>query len=240
MDNVHRRTPTNKEFKTNFQGLASTKAKKGHLNDQERKKDDKQSTEGTLKRILISKIDDNGWEVVVGKGTDTHTYNCVNPLGGLLIPESELSTNKLYYVPKNKTVVEVDIDKKSHIYTITRIRGQQIPLASFHDKLYLSVDSNTKTNKDVNAEITMSKDDITLQADSVKVKDNDDNEIDLLEENAQQKDDISSLQEENKSLLSRIEILEEQVSSLQSEDDEEEDNENQGEEGNTNNEGDDD
>ena len=233
MDNVHRRTPTNKEFKTNFQGLAATRTKKGHLSDQERKKDDKQSTEGTLKRILISKIDENGWEVVVGKGTDTHTYNCVNPLGSLLIPESEISPNKQYYIPKNKTIVEIDIDKKSRIYTITRVLGQQVPLASFDDKLHLSVDTNTKTNGDINAEITMSSDDITRQADNVTVKDNEDNEINLLEENEQQKNNISALQKENKSLLSRIEILEEAVSELQSDDEsnESEDNTNTESEG---------
>ncbi len=234
MDNIHRRTPTNKEFKTNFQGLASTKTRKGHLNDQERKKDDKQSTEGTLKRILISKIDDNGWEVVVGKGTDTHTYQCVNPLGSLLIPDSEVSANKLYYVPKHKTVVEVDIDKKSHIYTITRIMGQQIPLATFNDTLHMAVDTNTKTNQDVNAEITMSKDDITLQADKVTVKDNEDNEINLLEENKKQKEDISSLKKENQGLLSRIVILEEAVENMKSND---EDNEDSEQENNTEDEG---
>ena len=37
MTGIRKRSPTNKEFKTNFQGLASTKTKKGHLNNQEKK-----------------------------------------------------------------------------------------------------------------------------------------------------------------------------------------------------------
>ena len=205
MDNIHRREPTNKEFKTNFQGLAATKTKKGHLNDQERKKDDKQSTEGVLKRILISKIDTNGWDVVVGKGSDTHTYHCVNPLGSLLIPDSTISTNKLYYIPKNKTAVDIDIDKKSHIYTITRVKGQQIPLASFNDKLYLSVDTNSKTNSDINAEITMSKDDITLQGDNIVVKDNDDNEVNLIDAHNEQVENIEGLRKLGDDLSHNIE-----------------------------------
>lgn len=219
MTGIKKRSPTNKEFKRNFQGLASTKTKKGHLNNnQERKSSDKQSAEGILVRIKIDKIDDDGWEVEVGTGNDKKKYMCSDSRGGLMIPDSTISKNKKYYIPKNKTEVEIDIDKKSKIYTITRIRSdKQIPLAKFSDKLYLSVNSNTKNNKKVSALLTMSNNKITVQADNVVVKDNEDNSIDLVEAHKEQTQTIKVLQQERKSLEERIQILEEKINKQENE-----------------------
>ena len=208
MQGVRSHNPTNKDFKTHFQGLASTKTKKGHLNDQDRKSDDKQSAEGELIRIIREKVDSNGWEVSVGKGSEKKKYMCSDSRGGLLIPDSNISDNGLYYIPKEKTEVEIDIDKKSKIYTITRIKSShQIPLASFGDKIYLSTDTNTKTNQDVNATLTMTKDDINLEAEKVTITTKD-VKIDIVESVTKQNTKISELEKTNQTLLERIRALE--------------------------------
>ena len=210
MTGIKKRSPTNKEFKRNFQGLASSKVKKGHLSDQqERKSDDKQSAKGILVRIEIDKIDDDGWEVEVGTGKNKKKYMCSDSRGGLLIPDSTISKNKKYYITKAKTEVEIDIDKKSKIYRITKINSdKQIPLSTFADKLYLSPNSNTKTNQNIKTLLTMSKTNVVLQADEVIVKDNDNKSVNIIESNEKQQNDIQTLQEQNLSLDERIKELE--------------------------------
>lgn len=61
-------SPTNKRFRSHFQDFASTKAKKGHLNNNERDTDEIKHERGVLVKIEKNKIDSNGWIVEVGQG----------------------------------------------------------------------------------------------------------------------------------------------------------------------------
>ena len=241
-------TPTNKQLKGGVQGLADTRPKKGHLTNQERKKDDKQSATGVLVHILRKKIDSDGWIVDVGTGKNKSRYHCVNGTGGMYIPDSNVTDTM--YVPKVKTEVNIDIDKKSKIYTITKIiSDKKISLASFEDMLYISTNNNENTNQDVNASIVMTKDIVNLKANEIIIEDNDGTEINLIQTTKQQQESvqqqqqaIEELQESNKqlssentSLLQRVEILEETLKSVTNDDTEEETDDNESVSNDTNN-----
>lgn len=214
--------PTNKQMKRGVQGLADTMPKKGHLVSQERKPGDKESTTGVLIHIIKERIDSNGWVVEVGTGKNKVKYHCINGQGGLFIPESTVTDTM--YVPKNKTEVYVEIDKKSKIYTLTKIIGDVIPLASYGDTLTISTNTNEKTNQDVNSQVTLTKNTINLNASSIIIQDNDNTEVDLIQQskdietlkadNEALKESNQALQEDNKSLLSKIEIIEESIKKI--------------------------
>ena len=224
--------PTNKQMKRGVQGLADTMPKKGHLTNQERKAGDKQSVIGVLVHIIKEKIDKNGWVVEVGTGKDKTKYNCVNGQGGLYIPDSTITDTM--YIPKNKTEAYIEIDKKSKIYTLTKIIGDVIPLASYEDVLTISTNTNEKTNQDVNASVILTKDIINLKASSIVIQDGDGTEVDLLKQNQEiqelkasnkaLQDDNETLKEQNESLLSKIEIIEDSIKAMSEEDDSTDDN----------------
>lgn len=199
MTGIRKRSPTNKEFKTNFQGLAGTRTKKGHLNSQERESDDVSRETGTLIRIHKKKLYEDGWEVQVGTDKDAKTYMCSYQSGVLYIPDSTETDE--YYVPKQKTQVEVNIDKKSKIYTIVKINSlNKKPIALFEDNLTISTNTNENTNSDVEASIEVSTKSITLKSDNVVVLDSNDNKIDLVESNKdlnELKKDVSDFKEKN-------------------------------------------
>ena len=141
----------------------------------------------------------------------------------------ESTITETLYVPKNKTDVYIDIDKKSKIYTLTRIIGDVIPLASYEDVLTISTNTNEKTNQDVNASMVMTKDIINLKASSIVIKDNDDTEVDLIQQskdiedlksdNESLKSDNEALKEQNEDLIKRIEIIEESIKDISEDDD---------------------
>ena len=218
MTGIRKRSQTNKEFKKNFQGLASTQVKKGHLNNQEKKPSDSGLEEGILIRVDRNKFYENGWEVKVGKGKSAATYMCTNLDNE--IPEFTVTDN--YLVFKGTVPVEFSMDKKNKIYQITNIKAaKKKPLVLYNDILFLSTDTNEKTRGELRASIEIGKESIKLQSDDVKIIDNDNNEIDLIEsqnkieqlesENSNLKNDLSDLQEEQKSLLQRIEIIENNI-----------------------------
>lgn len=121
MVNAKHYTPTNKKFKNYFQDIANKKARKGHLNQNEREQEDIVTEKGTLVRINKAKYNADGWEVEVGFGENKKNYNCVNGTGEMTRPACIES--KEYYTPKTQTTVDVLIDNVSKIYTITRIRS---------------------------------------------------------------------------------------------------------------------
>lgn len=227
MTGIRKRSPTNKEFKTNFQGLASTKTKKGHLNNEDKKASDNAVEKGTLVRIHREKIYDNGWEVKVGSGKDSVTYMCSYGDGILQIPDSNITNN--YFIPKNKTEVELTIDKKSKIYTIIKLKtSDKKPIALFDDNLTISTNTNTDTNSDTETSIEVGKTTVNINSNNVTITDSDDNVIDLVENAEEQKKlgeqqeqfekkqskiegKVDSLSKENMSILKRIEIIEEQI-----------------------------
>lgn len=211
MTGIKKRSPTNKEFKKNFQGLAGTRVQKGHLNDQEKKASDSGIEEGTLIRVERSKYDSNGWEVKVGTGKNAKTYMCTN-LDNEIPPFTE--TDK-YLVFKGTIKVDVSIDKKSKIYQITNIKtAKKQPMVLYDDKLLLSTSTNEKISNLGKAAIEITDKAINLKSDEVKITDNNNNEINLNEvvrlksENSTLKNQISNLKSEQESLVKRIEVIE--------------------------------
>lgn len=115
MVNSKRYDPTITRFRKHTQGFVSGKTKKGHLQNEENDKGDVFKDEGELIKIIKKKKDDDGWVVKVsGK-----TYNCT--YGDNIRYMPDCTDTGEYLVPKKKCKVEVSIDKKSKIYTITRI-----------------------------------------------------------------------------------------------------------------------
>ena len=208
MSSIRKHSPTNKEFKKNFQGLASTQTKKGHLNKKEKKASDNGIETGVLIRVDRKKYEENGWEVKVGTGNDAVTYMCSNL--DYSIPEFTSTDN--YLVFKGKIEVELSIDKKNKIYQITRIKSAvKKPLAAYNDKIQISTnnDENTKTGNEANIEVT--KDSVNINSDQVCIVDSSNNKIDLVEsqqviESLQQ--EVQELKKNQDSLLSKIQIIE--------------------------------
>ena len=82
---THRKTFTmalqNIKRDKHFEDFASPKAKKGHLNNNERDTDEIKHERGVLVKIEKNKIDSNGWIVEVGQGENKKTYECSNVTG---------------------------------------------------------------------------------------------------------------------------------------------------------------
>lgn len=215
MSGIRKRSPTNKEFKTNFQGLASTKTKKGHLTSQERESDDVAREYGTLIRIHKNKMYENGWEVQVGTDKDAVTYMCSYQSSVLYIPDSTETDS--YYVPKQKTQVEVNIDKKSKIYTIVKINSlNKTPIALYENNLTISTNTNEDTNKDVKASIEVSNESITLKSNNIVIKDSDNNKINLVESNknlSNLQQEVSDLKDEKEKITVEISTVKESIQS---------------------------
>lgn len=240
MVGVKKRSPTNKEFKSNFQKLAATKTKKGHLTNQEREADDVAKENGILVRINRKKLYEKGWEVKVGTGNDAVTYMCSYGDGVMYIPDCTVTDE--YFVPKGNVEVEITVDKKTKIYTVTKINStNKKPIALFENILTLSTDTNTDTNKKNTASIVLSSDSVNINSDKVTITDSDDNQIDLKEsqqqindlqdENKEIKDQVDSLSKENDNLIKRIQILEEKVSKTEEKEEETEEKEEKTENG---------
>ena len=214
MTGIRKRAPTNKEFKNNFQGLASTRVKKGHLTGKEKKPEDNAKEVGVLTRINRAKLYENGWEVKVGTGNDAVTYNCSYGDGVMYIPDSTVT--KQYFVPKGKVEVEVTIDKKSKIYTITKINTDNKKAVAVYENL-LTLAISTDENDDVDASIQLSKTGVNIKSNNVVITNSDNEEIDLVEsqskiEESQKK--IKTLEENVETLSETKENLETEVSSL--------------------------
>ena len=198
-----------------FVNLASNKTQKGHLTKQERGADDNQTIEGVLKYVIIDRIDSDGWMVEVGSGTDTFIYPCSNPEPFLTLPDS--TKTDTMYVPKNKTRVEISIDKQTNIYTIMRVIGSVSVFSNYQDTLKISINQNEKTNQDVNAEIELTNDSIKLGANNIII-----NDINLMEAQETQSNQIKILVDENTILKERINNIEAQLNQEESQEESEE------------------
>lgn len=150
-------TPTNKFFRNKFQDFASTKTKKGHLD----KSDDKEGTKtltGVLIKVSKQKMYDDGWLV---ETSDKKQYWCSYGDGVLALPDS--TESEQYYVPKKKIEAEITVDEDNKVYILTRLKDpNKKPIALYADKLEISTNTNTDTNKDNTAKIEVSKNDISL------------------------------------------------------------------------------
>ena len=107
--------PSIKRFQEHTQSFVSGKTKKGHLNSDERTAKDHKRLDGELKRVHKNKLYERGWEVYV----DKKKYMCTYGDNIIYLPPYTETTE--YYVPKKKCEVEITVDEKSKIYTITRI-----------------------------------------------------------------------------------------------------------------------
>ena len=171
------RSPTNKEFKTNFQKLASDRPKKGHLDSQDKKASDNAIETGRLIRVDRDKFYSNGWEVKIGKGSNAKTYMCSN-IDPYIPPFRE---TKKYLVFKGNVEVEVSIDKKNKVYQITRINSaNKKAMSLYEDLVVISQNENEKTKDKKNPSIEVGKGKINLKSDEIKITDSDNNEIDLV------------------------------------------------------------
>lgn len=110
--------PSIKRFQEHTKSFVSGKTKKGHLT-KDRDPDDLTRQKGVLVRVHKKKIYERGWEVKVDKKTIMCTY------GDNIIYLPAHTTTDLYYVPKKKTEVELTIDKKTKIFTITKINDPE-------------------------------------------------------------------------------------------------------------------
>lgn len=222
----NRYSPTNKKFKSHFENFASDKVKKGHLNAKEDEKDETAIKTGTLVRIERQKLYDNGWEVKV----DKKTYHCTYSGNVMSIPKSTVTEK--YFVPEKKCEVEIQIDKKTKIYNIVRIKDVNLtPIALYDGKLTLSSNSNDSTNKDNKANITISKTGITLNGDiditkNINVKgdvigtniEKLESQVKTLEEQAKDSSDIDALQKQITELKAEIEELQKEKAEEDAED----------------------
>lgn len=150
-------TPTNKYFRNKFQDFASSKTKKGHLNNTDEEEGTKSLT-GTLVKIDKEKIYSNGWLV---ETSDKKKYWCFYGDGVIMLPEYTESDK--YYTPKKKTEVNINVDEDKKIYTLTRLKDPtKRPIAFYDDKLEISVTDNKKNAKDNENKIEISKNNISL------------------------------------------------------------------------------
>ena len=180
-------TPTNKRFKRHFQDIARQKARKGHLNQDEREQEDIVTEKGTLIRIDKAKYYDNGWEVEVGLGDNKKTYNCVNGTGEMTRPECIESAQ--YYTPKYNTSVDVLIDNVSQIYTITRIRSLKKVISGDESQIVIGAEGEDGQEKNL-AQIILEQKNITI-TENLKVDgDVDSDNIKSLEERVRQLESV--------------------------------------------------
>lgn len=205
MVGIKKRSPTNKEFRTHFQDFASTQTKKGHLNNTSQKSKIGKET-GVIIRILKDKIYENGWEVKVGTGNESKKYMCSIDSSILYMPKSTI-TDK-YYIPEQKTEVEISIDTKSQIYSITKIKSTDtIPLALYDGVLTISTNTNTDTNSSVTSSIKLSDTSIDIISDKVQITDSNNNQVDLIDLHSQ----VITLSQEKEALWEKINKLEKQI-----------------------------
>ena len=124
--------PTITRFQKHTKSFVSGKTKKGHLDDDDDKKKGVIKEEGELVKVNSKNLYGKSWEVKV----DNKTYMCT--YGDNIIYLPPYNKNGSFYVPKKKCLVEISIDKKSKIYTITRmIDPDKQPITMTNDGITL-------------------------------------------------------------------------------------------------------
>lgn len=159
MVHVKNYNPTNKKFTRNLEELVGTRTRKGHLNSEERT--DKVLFEtGELKKIIKDKIDSNGWVVDV----DGTIYKCIFEQS--IMTKPECTESELYLIPKQKTVVNVSLDKESKIYKITSIIGLNVGFFSVEGDATIVTTAETDTSQisiiNQSAEVNINNDGVNI------------------------------------------------------------------------------
>lgn len=147
--------PTITRFQKHTKSFVSGKTKKGHLNNEEREAGDVIKEEGILIKVDKNNMSGKGWEVKVGEKTIMCTY------GDNIIYLPDCTLNGSYYLPKKECKVEVSIDKKSKINTITRIKDpNKQPITMMENSITLQ--GNGKASVVVGEENTIFSGDIII------------------------------------------------------------------------------
>ena len=190
MVNSKRYNPSNKRFQKHTQSFVEGKTMKGHLGEGDKNKNTSKET-GVLIRVTKSKITSDGWEVKIKK----KTYHCNYGDNIIYLPPHK--TTELYYIPNKKCEVEVSIDKKNKIYTITKIKDKnKKPISMTNDGIKLG--GNGK------ATIEVSKNSTKIKGENLSV------ENDITVDTTKQSglpDEISITE-----MYKKIQVLEEKIS----------------------------
>lgn len=177
MVDTKRYDPTITRFQKHTKSFVSGKTKKGHLNNGEREAGDVIKEEGILVKVNGKDLQGKSWYVQVGKKYYWCTY------GDNIVYLPECTKNGDFYIPKKKCKVEISIDKKSKIYTITRINDDtKQPIAMVDNEISLSgnvsvsgdVKVDTKDDKDLPDSISMTELYKKVQIIEEKLSDNND------------------------------------------------------------------
>lgn len=182
MVNSKRYDPTITRFQKHTKSFVSGKTKKGHLNkdDDERSTEDVVKEEGKLIEVDSKDLYGKTWVVdVSGK-----KYYCTYGDNIIYLPPYTVVGTK--YRPKKECKVEISIDKKSKIYTITRILDEnKQPISMMNDKVVIQTEGSSSlvVDKDTTSisgeklavegdiEIDTSKDKSLPDTDKISVKD---------------------------------------------------------------------
>ena len=152
-----RYNPTNKRFQKHTQAFVSGKTKKGHLQKGERDTGDVIKEIGILVKVDKNNMQGKGWEVKI----DNKTYMCTYGDNIMYLPPCTL--NGQYYLPKKQCKVEVSIDKKSQLYTITKIDDP--------DKQPITIQNNSITlQTNGNASLQLSNDTTIISGTELSVE----------------------------------------------------------------------
>lgn len=160
MVDTKRYNPSNKRFQKHTQSFVEGKTLKGHLGEGDKEKGKYKET-GELIRVNRQKILEDGWEVKINKKTVFCTY------GDNIVYLPKHKTTEMYYIPLKKCEVEVSIDEKSKIKTITRIKDDtKQPIEMDYQGITL------KGNGTASIEVKQDFIEIGDENASIKVKDN--------------------------------------------------------------------
>ena len=209
-----RYNPSNKRFQEHTKHFIEGTTLKGHLND-EKKKKDKYKTTGQLIRVVRAKIYSDGWETKV----DGKKINC--NYGDNIVYLPPHTVTDLYYIPKKKCEVEISIDEKSKIHTITRIKDpNKQPISMTNDGItlegkdgaLLKVENNSvEATADGEATLRITTDKVEVSGDNLSVQN--DVKIDTTEDE-DLPDEISV-----KQMYKEIQILKGQINDSDSDSD---------------------
>lgn len=114
MVNTKRYDPTITRFQKHTKNFVSGKTQKGHLGEKE-ESGDVTKEEGVLVKVIKKDIYGKGWEVKIGEKTVMCNY------GDNIVYLPDCTVSDQYYIPKKECRVEVSMDKRTKINTITRI-----------------------------------------------------------------------------------------------------------------------
>lgn len=152
-----RYNPSNKRFQKHTQSFVEGKTMKGNLN-QGKKDKNSYKIDGVLVKVNKNALNEDGWYVQVEKKVIRCTY------GDNIIYLPPYTENGDWYMPKSKCEVEVSINEKSNINTITKMKDpKKQPITMNNDGIKLSSGTGT-------GEVQIIKNEINLVADNITAK----------------------------------------------------------------------